>query len=670
MIISLTLNGELYNIEPEQIYQGSNNVNEIFIIAPLSANTSFTMTFELPNGYITQPYVLERIAPVSNTLNTWKLVVDTPLTQYYGNVKFQFKGQINGTTTASGQGTFRIIEGVDWVLPAVPDTNTYELIVNKIAQIEGAVINVKDNSEEALSKSKDALEKSEQALTEIQEAIDKGNEAYNLASSVEAKASEALQKADNANTNASTALQTAEEAKTIASEKANSKVFDTYGDMVAWLRDANNKGKISVGTTLYIKAEDVPDYWITAVLEESDPLGFYYEFEELESKLPDITNMVTTDTEQNIVGAKNFTSIKKNGYDLQGKLTSIDFASIDGMTTYADGKATIHGEFTTTTETDQQQNTFDGSIEFGIKGSDTIVVEEDETGSCLEIHLDQSVEQRFENIENDLGGKVGQSSINNLQQQIDQTNIDVNEIRNTATNNTTRIEELGTVKADAIDLANLNAKALKTPVQAPSKLQVVAIDTNNAQTLVDLPEGSILYDTTGQNTNGAMSQQASTNIFATKTELPTKTSELENDSGFIQDNVMYCSATNTSLFSYTTPQWTYQILPLSTLTKYDPNGKMSVAGNHLDINTTKPIIISAEVQFTVNKSCVMYMVVESGSTTLKNFNISCSSGSHKMSFDDLVVDVKNPNLTISFSCNTANVTNQVNYVQLNVIGVE
>lgn len=521
MIISLTLNGEIYNMEPEQIYQGSNNVNEIFIIAPLSANTNFTMAFELPNGYKTQPYVLERIAPVSNTLNTWKLVVGHPLTQYYGKVNFQFKGVINGTTTASGQGSFKVIEGVDWVLPALPDITTYELLVNKIAQVEGAVINAEDNSQTALSKSEDALAKSEQALEGIADAISKGNEAYNLASSVETKASEALAKAETANTNASDALQVAEEAKTIASEKANSKVFDTYSDMVAWLRDVNNKGKVAVGTTLYIKEGGVSEYWITAVLQESDALGFYYEFVELESKLPDISNMVTTDTEQNIVGAKNFTTIKKNGYDLQGNLTSIDFASIDGMTTYANGKATIHGEFTTTTETDKTQNTFDGSIELGIKGSDTIVVEEDETGSFIEIHLDQSVEQRFEDIENGLNDKVGQSSVNALQQAIDQTNIDVTEIRNATTNNATRIQELDTAKADAIDLANLNAKALKTPLQAPAKLQVVAIDTNNAQTLVDLPEGSKLYDTIGQNTDGAMTQKAVTDNFALKSEIPT-----------------------------------------------------------------------------------------------------------------------------------------------------
>lgn len=491
MIISLTLNGEIYSVEPEQIYQGANNVNEIFIFAPLSANTAFEMEFTLPNGHITKPYILERIAPISSQLNAWKLVVDAPLTQYYGVIKYQFKGTINGTTTATGKGSFTITEGVDWVMPDIPDTSTYELLKNKIAQIEGDVINANTNSEEALQNSLEALAKaeeakttSEQALQGVADAVDKGNEAIELARGVDAKAESAVQNAEQANENATEALQLAEEAKAIASEKANSKVFDTYSQMIAWLRDVNNKGRLAVGSTLYIKDENVPDYWITAVYEDADTLGFYYGFEELESKLPDISNMVTTDTEQNITGAKNFTSIKKNGYDLEGKLTGIDFVSTDNMTTYADGKATIHGEFTTTTETDTTPNVISGSIVFGIKGSDTIVVEEDEEGSAIEIHLDKAVEDKIDQIESGLADKVGQSAINGLQQQIDQTNIDINEVRNIANTNT----ETLSAKADAIDLSNLDAKALKTPLSAPSEVKVVAINTNNAQTLIDLAD--------------------------------------------------------------------------------------------------------------------------------------------------------------------------------------
>lgn len=85
------------------------------------------------------------------------------------------------------------------------------------------------------------------------------------------------------------------------------------------------------------------------------------------------------------------------------------------------------------------------------------------------------------------------------------------------------------MKADAIDLSNLDAKALKTPVEAPTELQIVAIDTNNAQTLIDVPEGAIIYQTTGQNTDGSMSQKAVTDALEnryTKAEVDAKVSSI------------------------------------------------------------------------------------------------------------------------------------------------
>lgn len=85
------------------------------------------------------------------------------------------------------------------------------------------------------------------------------------------------------------------------------------------------------------------------------------------------------------------------------------------------------------------------------------------------------------------------------------------------------------MKADAVDLSNLEAKALKTPIEAPTELQIVAIDTNNTQTLIDVPEEAIIYQTTGQNTDGSMSQKAVTdaleNIY-TKAEVDAKVSSV------------------------------------------------------------------------------------------------------------------------------------------------
>lgn len=106
------------------------------------------------------------------------------------------------------------------------------------------------------------------------------------------------------------AITEAENAKAIAMGKSDSKVFDTYIDMLTWLGDENNKGQLIVGSNLFIIADNEPDYWVTEVFDDFPtyigPYPSYYGILPLESKLPDISNMVTTDTIQTISESKTF----------------------------------------------------------------------------------------------------------------------------------------------------------------------------------------------------------------------------------------------------------------------------------------------------------------------------------------------------------------------------
>lgn len=100
----------------------------------------------------------------------------------------------------------------------------------------------------------------------------------------------------------------------IARGKSQAQVFETFEDMEAFLSNPANKGVLELGDNLYIIDTEVPDYWVSKVLTEVDPVsGYYYNINQLSSETPDITNMVTTDTVQDITGAKNFTEITKGG---------------------------------------------------------------------------------------------------------------------------------------------------------------------------------------------------------------------------------------------------------------------------------------------------------------------------------------------------------------------
>lgn len=50
MVIFLNLDGSCQKITPEHIYQGSNNVTDITVVAPFPASTAMEIGFILPNG--------------------------------------------------------------------------------------------------------------------------------------------------------------------------------------------------------------------------------------------------------------------------------------------------------------------------------------------------------------------------------------------------------------------------------------------------------------------------------------------------------------------------------------------------------------------------------------------------------------------------------------------
>lgn len=307
MIISLSANGTIHTIQPEKINQGSNKINTIYVIAPLSTGTAIEMSFELPNGEITQSYVLLKGAEIEQGLNTWYLDVSSYLSQYKGIVRYQLKGTINGEVVATGKGSFNVIEGVDWQLPPTPDENTYQLILNKIAQIDTEALNTKGIAEEAKQQADSAVMLSNSAKQTAEGAKVVADEALQVANAIDGKATTALENSQNAVATANNAIE-------IANGANKSKAFETFVDMTDFIKVKANVDNLTVGSSLYIKATDVPDYWVTEKLETPNEFGYYCNIQALESKLPDISNMVTTDTDQTISGSKDFTGgLKKSG---------------------------------------------------------------------------------------------------------------------------------------------------------------------------------------------------------------------------------------------------------------------------------------------------------------------------------------------------------------------
>lgn len=82
--------------------------------------------------------------------------------------------------------------------------------------------------------------------------------------------------------NITKAQEKADEAYTIAKGKTSSYTFDTYETMVAELKFAP-KNKYNVGDNLYIRALNVPDYWVAEQLSTNTGTYGYYDISPLES---------------------------------------------------------------------------------------------------------------------------------------------------------------------------------------------------------------------------------------------------------------------------------------------------------------------------------------------------------------------------------------------------
>jgi hypothetical protein len=111
----------------------------------------------------------------------------------------------------------------------------------------------------------------------------------------------------NINDDVAGASNKANEALTVAKGKNRALVFNTTADMQTWLSNADNKNKAQVGDNVYIKELDVPDWWISAVLETADAeTGYYYAISQLETQKVDMSaNSITYDNTDSDLDATN-----------------------------------------------------------------------------------------------------------------------------------------------------------------------------------------------------------------------------------------------------------------------------------------------------------------------------------------------------------------------------
>lgn len=142
MIINVLANGDIKNIKPENIYQGSNDANTLYLFAPFGANVNALINFELPQTHeIKGEFMFDAPTQISSDLNMWTLKVNKVLTQYYGDVKYQIRFVSNSQVIAVARGQFKVYEGVDTNMPSQPTADVYEIILENLTNIKANLLN-------------------------------------------------------------------------------------------------------------------------------------------------------------------------------------------------------------------------------------------------------------------------------------------------------------------------------------------------------------------------------------------------------------------------------------------------------------------------------------------------------------------------------------------------
>ena len=127
----------------ENVYQGSNNANNIVFLAPLPKSNMASITFRLPNGDVTERYFMTpyQDIPSQYELNGWIIQINKVVTQYYGEVEFQIDvTNATGQQVTTIQSTFPVLRGVAPLPSSEPSKDTYDEILEYLSALSGKIV--------------------------------------------------------------------------------------------------------------------------------------------------------------------------------------------------------------------------------------------------------------------------------------------------------------------------------------------------------------------------------------------------------------------------------------------------------------------------------------------------------------------------------------------------
>lgn len=150
MVIFMNLDGSCENVSPQHVYQGSNNVTDITVVAPFPSTTAMQIGFILPDGLYWQSTDGARYAPmefveqdIDNSVCVWRFVLSSSsITLQQGDLLIAINAVTSDGNTTSYLCKQEIEESVLPNLPSAPEPSVYELLQLYLARLDGRTANV------------------------------------------------------------------------------------------------------------------------------------------------------------------------------------------------------------------------------------------------------------------------------------------------------------------------------------------------------------------------------------------------------------------------------------------------------------------------------------------------------------------------------------------------
>ena len=312
MIFYCDLQGNLKAFQNETVYQGSNNVTTIYVVAPFNRPVGLNISFTKPNKLVTSPAVMKWVGTLGNvkipvsfvnipeqftdTYNVWAYALPYSITEQNGVVGVSVNAVIADSVDASGNqaykgnlttftGQFTVAYSAlpspptdiptEWTQDKVLDllNNYYNDAIQKIGEMNTLKTNAKDTLVKAINEVFDEIASTNATIGDlstlttdekttivgaINEVDQHADTAQQTADTATELANTGISKAEQAQATANGAVATANEAKGIAQtaeNNANSAV-DKANDAVGKANEAIMKADAKATSIGFMTAKD------------------------------------------------------------------------------------------------------------------------------------------------------------------------------------------------------------------------------------------------------------------------------------------------------------------------------------------------------------------------------------------------------------------------------